>query len=112
MSDHPKEELDRRDFIAASIATIGASAALAVNARAADAQSAATPSANPASGTVYTGDVIREKKVVSALDVCWLKLISNFVQLRGVCLDKFGSGVWVKYSFNERMGQILKSHVL
>ena len=69
MSDHPKEELDRRDFIAASIATIGASAALAVNAGAADAQSAATPSANPASGTAYTGDVIREKKVVSALDV-------------------------------------------
>lgn len=69
MLDHLKEDLDRRDFIAASIATIGASAALAVNAVAANAQSAAAPSANRASGTVYTGDVIRGKKVVSALDV-------------------------------------------
>lgn len=68
MSDHLKENLDRRDFIAASIATIGASA-LAVNAVAANAQNAAAPSANRASGTVYTGDVIRGKKVVSALDV-------------------------------------------
>jgi uncharacterized protein len=69
MSDNLKEDLDRRDFIIASVATVGASAALAVNAGAADAQSAATPSANPASGTAYTGDIIRGKKVVSALDV-------------------------------------------
>ena len=68
MSSMP-EELDRRDFIVASIATIGASAALAVNAGAANAQSAATSSADPASGTVYTGDIIQGKKVVSALDV-------------------------------------------
>jgi uncharacterized protein len=68
MSDNLKEDLDRRDFIIASAATVGASAALAVNAGAADAQSAATPS-NPASGTAYTGDIIRGKKVVSALDV-------------------------------------------
>jgi hypothetical protein len=47
----------------------GASAALAVNARTANAQGAATPSANPASGTAYTGDVIGGKKVVSALNV-------------------------------------------
>ena len=69
MSDHLKEDLDRRDFITASIATIGASAALAVNVVAANAKSAAAPSANRASGTAYTGDVIRGKKVVSALDV-------------------------------------------
>ena len=69
MSDKPKEGLDRRDFMIASIATVGASAALAVNAGAANAQDTAAPSADPASGTVYTGDVIQGKKVVSALDV-------------------------------------------
>ena len=65
----PKESLDRRDFMIASIATVSASAVLAVNAGAANAQDAVTPSADPASGTVYTGDVIQGKKVVSALDV-------------------------------------------
>jgi predicted deacylase len=69
MSDNPREGLDRRDFIIASIATVGASAALAVNAGAANAQDAAAPPANPASGTAYTGDVVQGKKVVSALDV-------------------------------------------
>jgi uncharacterized protein len=69
MPDNLKEGLDRRDFIIASIAAVGASAALAVNAGAANAQDAATPSADPASGTAYTGDVIQGKKVVSALDV-------------------------------------------
>jgi uncharacterized protein len=67
MPDHSKEDLDRRDFIIASIATAGASAALAANAGSANAQGAAT--ANPASGTAYTGDVISGKKVVSALNV-------------------------------------------
>ena len=69
MSDNPKEDLDRRDFIIASIAAAGASAALAVNVGTANAQGAATPPAGPASGTAYTGDVIRGKKVVSALNV-------------------------------------------
>ena len=69
MPDNLKEGLDRRDFIIASIATVGASAALAVNADPANAQDTAAPSAHPASGTVYTGDVIQGKKVVSALDV-------------------------------------------
>lgn len=69
MSDNLREGLDRRDFIVASIATVGASAALAVNAGAANAQGAAAPSADPASGTAYTGDVIQGRKVVSTLDV-------------------------------------------
>lgn len=64
-----KENLDRRDFIIASIATVGAPAALALNAGAANAQGAKARSAGPGSGTVYTGDVIDGKKVVSALDV-------------------------------------------
>ena len=73
MSNRPEERLDRRDFMIASIATAGASAALAVTAGAANAQGAATTSADPASGTVYTGDTIQGKKVVSALDVNDLK---------------------------------------
>jgi predicted deacylase len=72
MSNKPKESLDRRDFMIASIATVGASAALAADAGSANAQDSATSSARPAPGapaTVYTGDVIQGKKVVSVLDV-------------------------------------------
>ena len=69
MPDKSAKGFDRRDLIMASIATVGAAAAIAVNASATNAQGAATPPANPASGTVYTGDVIEGKKVVSALDV-------------------------------------------
>ncbi|MDQ6435020.1 succinylglutamate desuccinylase/aspartoacylase family protein [Mesorhizobium sp. LHD-90] len=69
MSDRPQEGLGRRDFMIASIATVGASAALAVNTLAANAQEAAKPSTDPISGTVYTGEVIEGKKVVSTLDV-------------------------------------------
>ena len=69
MSNKPEERLDRRDFMIASIATAGASAGLAVTAGAANAQGSATTSADPASGTVYTGDTIQGKKVVSKLDV-------------------------------------------
>ena len=38
MSDEPKEGLDRRDFMIATIASVGASAALAANTSAAKAQ--------------------------------------------------------------------------
>ena len=73
MPNKPEERLDRRDFMIASIATVGASAALAANAGSANAQDAATSSVSPAPGapsaTVYTGDTIQGKKVVSALDV-------------------------------------------
>jgi predicted deacylase len=69
MSNMPEERLDRRDFMIASITTAGASAALAITAGAANAQGAAPTSADPASGTVYTGDTIHGKKVVSSLDV-------------------------------------------
>src|SRR6516165_1217861 len=69
MPDKSAKGFDRRDLILASIATVGAAAAVAVNDSAANAQDAATPPANPASGTVYTGDVIEGKKIVSALDI-------------------------------------------
>ena len=41
MSDKPKKGLDRRDLILASIATVGAAAALAANAGSANAQDTA-----------------------------------------------------------------------
>jgi uncharacterized protein len=69
MSNNLKKDLNRRDFVIASIATAGGSAVLAVNAGTTNAQGTATSSAAPASGTVYTGDVIRGKKVISALNV-------------------------------------------
>jgi uncharacterized protein len=73
MTNRPKESFDRRDFMIASIATVGTSAALAVNGGAANAQDTAAFPADAApgvpQGTVYTGDVIQGKKVVSALDI-------------------------------------------
>ncbi|MGE0630368.1 MAG: succinylglutamate desuccinylase/aspartoacylase family protein [Hyphomicrobiaceae bacterium] len=73
MSDKSINGIDRRDVMLATIATVGAAAAFAANAGSANAQDSATPSARPAAGgpsaTVYTGDVIKGKKVVSALDV-------------------------------------------
>ena len=69
MPDKSAKGIDRRDLIMASIATVGAAAVVAVKAGAANAQDTTTPPANPVSGTVYTGDVIEGKKVVSALDV-------------------------------------------
>jgi hypothetical protein len=69
MPDNSAKGFDRRDLIMASIATVGAAATVAVNDSAANARDAATSPANPASETVYTGDVIEGKKVVSALDV-------------------------------------------
>jgi uncharacterized protein len=53
----------------ALIATAGASTVPAV----ASGQAAATASTDPSSGTVYTGDTIQGKRVVSALDVNDLK---------------------------------------
>jgi len=69
MSSGPEERVDRRDFLIASIATAGASATLAIASGAANAQGAATTPAGPASGTVYTGDTIQGKRVISALNV-------------------------------------------
>jgi uncharacterized protein len=71
MSESLKEHFDRRDFM---IATAGASAALAVAAGTADAQSTPLGAVDQSSGTVYTGDTIQEKKVVSALNVDDLEL--------------------------------------
>ena len=66
MSDDPKwDGLDRRDFITAAI---GVSAVLAANADSASAQSVGQVATAPR-GTVYTGDTIDGKKVISALNI-------------------------------------------
>ncbi|MGO4830890.1 succinylglutamate desuccinylase/aspartoacylase family protein [Rhizobiaceae sp. 2RAB30] len=67
MSD--KVSLDRRDFMLASIASVGVSTVLAAGAGPAMAQDKTSAAAGASQGTVYTGDVIQGKKVVSALDV-------------------------------------------
>ena len=73
MSEKPKEGLNRRDFMIASVATVCASAVLARGTGPANAQDTAVSSSDAASGasrgTIYTGDVIDGKKVVSVLDV-------------------------------------------
>jgi uncharacterized protein len=73
MSEKAMEGLDRRDFMMASIATVGASAVLASNTGPAKAQDTAASSGDAASGaprgTLYTADVVDGKKVVSKLDV-------------------------------------------
>ncbi|MFG1228621.1 M14 family metallopeptidase [Xanthobacter wiegelii] len=71
MSNKTDERLDRRGFMIGSIATVGVSAALAANVHSASAQEARAPAPTPArpSSTVYTGDTIQGKKVVSTLDI-------------------------------------------
>jgi len=68
-SEHTRR-FDRRDFVIASLTTIGTSAVHVANAGYAEAQGLPPPSVSPTpAATVYTGDVIQGKKVVSALDV-------------------------------------------
>lgn len=69
MSEEAVDRLNRRDFMIASIAATGASATLLVGSGTATAQTVAVDSSGAGSGTVYTGDTIEGKKVVSTLDV-------------------------------------------
>ena len=73
MPNERREGLDRRDFMMAAIGLVGASASLASSAGTANAQDTKAPAGGVEPGapqrTVYTGDVIQGKKVISALDV-------------------------------------------
>lgn len=85
MAHETSEGLGRRDFMIASVATIGAAAALMAGP--AQAQTGSAPaSASPAgtSGTVYTGDVIDGKKVISSLDISDLKPGKHSFYFQGV----------------------------
>ena len=84
MPDESRDALDRRDFMISSLATVGATAALVTTTEVADAQTAATPPAT-SQGTIYTGDVIQGKKVVSTLDVSDLQPgQKHFLYFQGV----------------------------
>ncbi|MCX5580473.1 M14 family metallopeptidase [Kaistia terrae] len=70
MPTEPNEGLDRRDFMIASLAAVSATAAGASSANAQDATPPADGTASAAPhGTVFTGDAIQGKKVVSTLNV-------------------------------------------
>ena len=88
MLDEPKDGLNRRDFMMATIASIGTSAVLAANGGVANAQSTIAPAASSTQvaprGTVYTGDVIQGKKVISALDVNDLEPGKHLFYFQGV----------------------------
>ena len=64
-----QDGIDRRDFMVASAASVGAAAALVISAGAATAQTGEQPPPKSTQGTTYTGDVIGGKPVVTALDV-------------------------------------------
>ena len=68
-SDVDPNRVVRRDLMLASAAAVGASAALAWGAGPASAQGAATSPPAPAARTVYSGEVIDGKRVVTALNV-------------------------------------------
>src|SRR6266404_1664547 len=71
-----------------ALGSVGATAAVSVNADAATAQDATVSSAAPVKGaqqgTVYTGDVIQGKKVISALDVNELEPGKHLFYFQGV----------------------------
>ncbi|AOF94452.1 succinylglutamate desuccinylase/aspartoacylase family protein [Sinorhizobium sp. RAC02] len=70
MTDQGNEGLDRRSFMIASVATVGAAGLMATTASAQTSSSDATASAQ---GTIYTGDVIDGKRVITSLDIADLE---------------------------------------
>jgi uncharacterized protein len=88
MPNGTKDGLDRRDFMILALGSVAATAAASVNAEAATTQDAAMSSLAPGTGaqqgTVYTGDVIQGKKVVSALDINDLEPGKHLFYFQGV----------------------------
>lgn len=73
MSDKTQSGIKRRDLLKASLATVGTATVLAATSGTTEAQNTSQPSPDTTDGepqkTIYTGDVIEGKKVVSLLDV-------------------------------------------
>ena len=69
MQNESKDGVARRDFIKTAVALVGATSALVTQGGAVNAQGTNATAAGGRQGTVYTGDVIQGKKVISALDV-------------------------------------------
>jgi predicted deacylase len=85
MANETREGLGRRDFMIASVATIGAAAALMTGPAQAQTGSApASASSAGTSGTVYTGDVVDGKKVISSLDIADLEPGKHSFYFQGV----------------------------
>jgi len=88
MSDEPRDGLDRRDFIKTTIVSVGATALIAASTGAASAQGKTMPAGDPTQAapqtTVYTGDVIQGKKVISALSVDDLEPGKHALYFQGV----------------------------
>ena len=88
MSNEANDGFNRRVFMIATIASVAASTGLAASTRDARAQGTTAPTAGSApaapQGTVYTGDVIDGKKVISALNVSDLEPGKHLFYFQGV----------------------------
>src|SRR5215469_15425794 len=88
MSNEANDGLNRRVFMIATIASVAASTGLAASISGASAQGTTVPAAGSAQaaaqGTVYTGDVIDGKKVISALNVSDLAPGKHLFYFQGV----------------------------
>jgi len=84
MPNQSKDGLDRRDFIIATITSGAAAATLAATTTQVAAASITSPIHAAPQGTVYTGDVIHGKKVISALDVRDLESGKHLFHFQGV----------------------------
>ena len=69
MRNDAKTGLDRREAMIAPFVALGASAALLASTQTGAALTTGVPAAAPVKGTVYTGDIVMGKKVVSTLDI-------------------------------------------
>jgi uncharacterized protein len=88
----PPNKIDRRDFMTGSMAAVGASTVVANEAGAATAQEN-TETGAAELGTVYTGEVVQGKKVVSRLNVADLEPgKKHFLYFQGVQMP--GSQYW------------------
>jgi len=67
MTNRGSDEIDRRDFMLASVGALGAAATLMAGA--AQAQDAGAKPETGAGGTAFTGDIIDGKQVIAALDI-------------------------------------------
>jgi len=88
MSNEANHGLDRRGFMIAAIASVAASTGLAASISGASAQGTPAPAAGSAPAapqeTVYKGDVIDGKKVISALNVSDLEPGKHLFYFQGV----------------------------
>lgn len=88
MSNEANDGLNRRVFMIGAFASVAASTGFAASISGASAQSTTAPAAGSAQatpqGTVYTGDVIDGKKVISALNVGDLEPGKHLFYFQGV----------------------------